>query len=280
MKIQLWLLIFGISATSEAVAQDVAPIRLKPGSLKLEAQWEPVRDTKYGFETKFDLIKELRPAEPRRLHEAESFSAILPTTPTNPGDVWKLEPDVFLPFLKQFHAGARTLLHHDGGTGIGAHGAWACLRAVDEQFLEISFRVHADFLLEGDGGIFNSSWFTPAQFAGRLIVDRANQTVAGFEMSVPDQSANVDINIRQDGGPIADIGRVPVMRLSGGTIPSFGETARQIPEKDSRRLLAEKFYAFARLDWMPLPEARAESVKSGKPIHLLILFGSLPDESC
>ena len=45
-------------------------------------------------------------------------------------------------------------------------------------FAEIVFRIHAEFALE-------EGWFTPSQFAGRLVIDRTQAKVAFFEMSRP-----------------------------------------------------------------------------------------------
>jgi len=44
--------------------------------------------------------------------------------------------------------------------------------------------------------------------------------------------------------------------------------------------LAERFYPFAAIDWLELPAALAASRATGKPMHVVLLFGSLLDESC
>ena len=50
------------------------------------------------------------------------------------------------------------------------YGLWACLRAYNDKFADIVFRIHAEFKFE-DG------WFTPSQFAGHLVIDRIKERV-------------------------------------------------------------------------------------------------------
>lgn len=273
-----------------AAAQDAAPdgpardgpatLALGEGSLELRAAWETLTDTVYGFEQR-PLVRDLRPAVERARYDAARFRPLLPAGPVAVGDTWRIDVDSMLPFLRQLHAGATGELHHDGGFGLGAHGAFACLAALDEGFAEIRLRVHADFLIDGDGGRPTSSWFTPAQFAGRFAIDRRRSTVVAFELAVPQQGANVDVNVADGkGGVSADIGRVPRMELRGGAFPELAATAARLAPEAAADLLARQFYPFAALDWLDLPAARAESRATGKPLHVIALFGSLMDESC
>jgi hypothetical protein len=193
--------------------------------------------------------------------------------------VWRLDPADALPFLRQLHPGATHLLHHDGGLGVGAHGAWACLRSLGERHAEVLFRVHADFRIAGEGDSRGSSWFTPAQFRGHMVIDRERGAVVHFRLGVPDQSANVDVNLADDDGVSADIGRVPRMELVGGELPELTPSA-SLSVEQAERLLERRFYPFAEIEWLDLADARAESLASGKPLHVLALFGSLTDESC
>ncbi|HEX6810060.1 MAG TPA: hypothetical protein VF384_00430 [Planctomycetota bacterium] len=272
--LSLWL------AAAAANAQD-APAwpPLREGALELTAHWEPLTDTTYGFE-KRDLVRGLAPAKVRASHEAAAFRGFLPPAEVAVGDSWKIDAATVLPFLRQLHAGATIDLHHDRGMGIGARGAWGCLRVLDESCAEIVLRAHADFLIDGDGTPDKSSWFTPAMFRGRLWIDRRTGRVEAFELAVPKSRANVDLNVATADGVICDIGCVPKLQVAGGTFPEIPAGARSIGERDADRILERRFYPFAELDWLALPEARAASVASGRPLHVVLLFGSLLDESC
>lgn len=113
-----------------------------------------------------------------------------------------------------------------------------------------------------------------------MVLDRKRAAVVAFELAVPPQSANVDVNIAVGEGISADIGRVPRMSLTGGSFPTYAANAAQLPERAAQDLLARKFYPFAELEWLDLAAARAASLATGKPLHVVALFGSLMDESC
>jgi len=266
----------GLPATQDT------PVRLTlaEGSLELEAHWERLTDTVYRFEERFHLVRDLAPAVARATYRAEHFRPFLPEGPVAVGDTWRIDPNDALPFLRQLHAGATSELHHDGGSGVAAHGAWACLRALDAAHAEVALRVHADFLIAGDGERETSSWFTPAQFRGRMVIDRARAAVVGFELGVPAQSANVDVNIADGEGIVADIGRVPRMEVRGGRFPAYAGEAKQLAQREAERVLERKFYPLAELEWLELPAARAQSLATCRPLHVVALFGSLFGESC
>lgn len=259
-----------------------APVRveIEGGSVVMRATWKPLCDTVYGFEKRYPWIAELRPAATQRRYEAAQMRAMLPGRALELGDVWKLDARELMPFLRQLHEGATPEMHHGAGfPGIAAPGAWACLRAVSSTHVEILLRVHADFLLEGDGGAA-SSWMTPAQFEGRLWIDRQQARVAGFVLALPDRSANVDLNVKQKRGFSADIGRIPCMELrSLGELPQGGFD-REITLDEARGKLRAKFYPLARIAWHSLEDAWKRVQATKKPLHVVALFGSLDDESC
>jgi hypothetical protein len=226
-------------------------------------------------------VQKLAPAMARQHHDTAAFRVFLPDEPVAVGDTWRVDVREALPLLRQLHAGATDEMHHDtGGFGVAAAGGFACLRALDDEHAEIQLRLHADFRIDGDGTRRGSSWFTPAQFKGRLVIDRRRKTPVAFELGVPQQSANVDVNIATAGGLIADIGRVPRLELRGGMSPVLADDATAIDEQDAAHRLAERFYPFAALDWQDLAAARATSLATNKPLHVIALFGSLLDESC
>ena len=269
-----------LAGTCGLAAQDAGDrLTLREFALELTANWEPLTDTVYKFEQRYPLVRDLAPAKASARYTAEQFRPFLPAAPVAVGETWRIDPAAALPFLRQFHAGATTELHHDHGMGIGAHGGWACLRLASAEYAEVYFRVHADFLLQGDGDA-KSSWFTPGQFRGRMVIDRKRGQLVAFTLDVPAASANVDVNIAEDDGVSCDIGRIPRMELAGGTMPTFPAGTAQISEQDAAQLLARAFYPFAAIPWLDLAAARAESLATGKPLHVIALFGSLLDESC
>lgn len=272
-----------LCASRTARAQETVPLSLSEFSLELRASWEPLVDTVYGFEHKYPQLRALAPAAERASYGAERFRPFLPAALVAVGDSWRVEAAAALPFLRQLHPGATHELHHDFGQGLAAHGAWACLRSLDETHAEVLLRVHAEFRHQGDGKGEPSWWLTPAQFRGRMVIDRRSGQVVAFELRVPEQSANVDVNVSAGEGFIADIGRIPRMELSGGAFPAPAAPAATgtcISEREAEDILARRFYPFAEIEWLDLPAARAESRASGKPLHVLALFGSLTDESC
>jgi hypothetical protein len=268
------------AALSVAAQEQLQPFVLQPPGMTLVATWEKLADSKYNFAEQFALIRDLKPAEESRDWEATAFQPFLPTKPVAVGDTWPVRVDDVIPLLKQFHTGATDALHHDGGTGIGAHGGWACLAHLDQAHAEIRFRLHAEFLIAGDGKPLTSSWFTPAQFRGRIIVDLQRNSATVFELAVPDQTANVDINIAHEDTVVADIGRIPRMELRGGSSAKLATGPGHLSEAETDKLLAEKFYPFAEIGWLGLAEAVQRSRETGKPLHVIALFGSLFDESC
>lgn len=274
------LLVLALSGRPAASAQEEAEELQLPAdfTLEMEAAWEPLTDTVYKFEQQFELVKNLAPAAERRSYAASDFRPLLPPGPVKPGDVWPVDPRDVLVFLRQLHPGATERLHH-GPAGITAPGGWACLRALHPTQAEILLRVHAEFVIDGDGEI-GSSYLTPAQFEGRMVIDRERGVVSAFQLAVPDQSANVDFNIHEDDGVTCDIGRFPRMEVRGGTFEEAPEGGRQIPLEEARDALANRFYPFADVGWMELPDALEESRSTGKPLHVIALFGSLTDESC
>lgn len=275
------------SCFGQAGAQDDATLSLvAEGSVELKASWEPFTDSVYGFGEKFALVRNLKPAQESASYETAAFRPFLPEGAVKLGETWSFDPKEALPFLRQLHPGATDRLHHGWFgqkevPGVAAPGAWACLRALGPRWAEIVVRVHADFLLDGDGTRGSSSWMTPAQFQGRLVIDREKSAVAHFELALPDQSANVDLNIAQDGGIIADIGRIPRLELrSESREPATFQYAEEIRLAVARRAIEREVYPYAAIDWLSLAEALARSKSSGKPLHVIALFGSLMDESC
>lgn len=271
-----------LAATDDSpLVQGPGAIVLRDFELELTARSEPLTDTTYRFEELYPLLGGFAPGTERASYRADAFRPFLPkSAELEVGSVWRIDAKDALPFLRQFHRGATDALHHDLGGGTAAPGGWACLRALDAEHAELLFRVHAEFVLAGDGAPERSTFLTPAQFRGRMAIERASGKVVGFELALPDAPANVDMNVATEHGVLADIGRIPRLELAGGSFPGFASDARQIEVDEAEARLARQFYPFAQVDWLDLAAARAASRASGKPLHVIALFGSLADESC
>lgn len=247
-------------------------------ALELRAAWEPCRTSTYGLFESTPVLRAPAPARERASYGGELFRPFLPSGPVALGEVWAVEKSAVLPFLRQFHAGAALEGHFNGGE---APGTYACLRAVSEQAFEILLRAHAVFEL-ADGVIYK-----PAQFEGRLVVERPSGKLLAFQLALPSRDTNVDVNVPMEyesGGKAvrgfgADIGWVPRMELASGDLPVLG-WREQIPEEDARLALRRSFYTFAALDWLPFEEAVLRAHETEKPLHLVLLFGALDDDSC
>lgn len=273
-------ILFGLAAGPLAAQAPGIELRVTEGTLELDATWLPLIDTVYKIEQRETWLRELAPAAARATYGAEHFRALLPQRAVAVGDVWSINVDALLPFLRQLHPGATGDLHHGGGQGVSAPGAYACLRAFDAGHAEITIRAHVDFMLRGDGQAGETAWFTPAQFAGALTIDTTRGVVQAFSLAVPDQRANVDVNLPLQGHVVADIGRVPKMEVRGGRGHEFGASAQLIPVADAAQRLLRAFYPVAQVEWLDLPVALRTSRETGKPLHVVVLFGSLLDESC
>jgi len=276
-----WLLAALAAAGQDAAKVEVA---LAPdAALTLEAFWEPCRSSKYNLFQETEALRQPRPAEERKRYDAAAFTPLLPVEPFEVGALWSIDAEAIVVFLKQFHPGARAELHHGGGA---APGAWACLRAASPERIEILLRAHAEFELEG--GIT----YTPAQFEGRLLLDRRDRSLISFHLALPDRNTNVDVNVpaefseTRDGqmrpSMAADIGWVPRMELVGGEQVALSPASweRSISDAEARLLLARRFYACAVIDWLPFDEAVLRSRGEERPLHVIVLFGALDDESC
>ena len=217
-------------------------------------------------------LKNLRVAEPEKRYPASVFHAFLPPTAVSIGDLWRVEEEGALTLLRQLHLNPSLDMHINVGD---SHGLWACLRAYNDEFAEIVFRIHAEFVLE-DG------WFTPSQFAGHLVIDRIKERVAFFEMRVPEGPVNYDVNWKRFGGRIAGMGYCSQMELRAEVQGFLGnvEFAKSIPQEAAERTLILRFYKSQQINWV-LPEQVLEMAQvQQKPIHAISIDGPLFNESC
>ena len=232
---------------------------------RTKAQWQEPIDMTWGQWLK---LFNPGPAQPLKHYSTTDFQAFLPPSTANVADVWDLDPEEILPFLHQFHPGATMNLKH------GQNGAKACLRAISSEYADIVFRIHARFIL--DASI--SASLRPAQFAGHLVINRNSGTVCQFELSLSRRNSNVDIGAFRT----ADIGFVPHMALcslSETELKSINwETA--ITEEEVGKKFQNSLYKFFEIEWTPIEDAVERAKASNRPIHAVLLFGVLDDESC
>ena len=270
-------------------------------SVQVQAHWDPIVDAKYNLhqptQNQFARLKsrwaepvdmeyqqalELfnpKPARPLKEYKATDFQTFLPPSRANVGDVWDLDSEGILPFLRQFHPRAKTdfriySTRHGTYGSKGKKGAKACLRALSQEYVDIVFRIHALFILDESC----DARFMPAQFAGRLVIDRIAGNVIGFSLSLPPRNSNVDINAFG----VADIVFVPRMELCALLDSPVHEITWEttITEAEARGRLKSAFYKFAEIKWIPFEKSVELAQATKRPIHALVLFGTLDDESC
>ena len=253
-------------------------------TLQVQAHWEPIADSTFGMHKMFPEHAELfdlSPDQPIKEYGTDAFKAFLPSSIVRVGDVWKLDTNRVVSFLRQFHPGATADL------GYGEEGAFACLRAYSSDYAEVAFRIHAEFTLKSaayqEWQVENDereseARFIPSQFAGTVIVNLKSGTVRVFSLTLPARNTNVDLNAY--GG--ADMVSVPRMELLAAEETNQDEIAwdTAITMEEARRALELKFYKFAEINWLPIDEAVTQAKATNCPIHAILVWGCLDDESC
>ena len=278
------------------MAADFSNVLSSTASVQVQAHWEPIADATYNLHQptreQFDRLKagwpepvnmkweqalELfnsKPVRPLKSYSQTDFQVFLPPLTANVGDIWELDPKGILPFLHQFHPGATTEITISSHRTPKSDGARACLRAISPNYVEIVFRIHAQFVLDA-----SSIRLLPAQFAGQLVLHRKEGAVVAFSLLLPPRNSNVDVNAFR----AADMAFIPRMELSTlSSSTSIHEIAWEtaITEEEARKKLATAFYKFAKIEWTPIEETVELAQATNRPIHALVLFGALDDESC
>ena len=275
---------------------DFSNILSSTTSVQVQAHWDPIADATYNLhqltQEQFDRLKarspesinmeweqalELfnpKPVHPLKNYSQTDFQVFLPPSTANVGDIWELDPKGILPFLRQFHPGATTEITVSSHRTPKSDGAKACLRAISSNYAEIVFRIHAQFTLDAA-----RVRLLPAQFAGRLVLNRKEGVVVEFSLALPPRNSNVDVNAFK-AADMAFIPRMELSTLSSGlsTHDITWETA--ITEEEARKKLATAFYKFAEIEWTPIEDTVELAKGTNRPIHALVLFGALDDESC
>ena len=222
----------------------------------------------------WDELVNLRVAEPEKRYPASVFHAFLPDKAVSIGESWKVEAEGVLTLLRQVHPNPSLDMHINVGD---SRGLWACLRAYNDKFADIVFRIHAEFKLE-DG------WFTPSQFTGHLVIDRIKEKVAFFEMYVPDGPINFDVNWKRNKNASHSIvaGGFCQMELRAGAqdLLENVEFTESILQETAEHALILNFYKSQQINWVPPDQVLEMAQTQQKPIHAISIDGPLMDESC
>ena len=274
---------------------DFSNVLSSTAGVQVQAHWEPIADATYNLhqltQEQFDRLKarwpepvnveweqvlELfnpKPAHPLKNYSQTDFQVFLPPSTANVGDIWELDPKGILPFLCQFHSGATTEITVSSRRTPKSDGAKACLRAISPNYAEIVFRIHAQFVLDASG-----IRLLPSQFAGRLVLNRKERAVVEFSLALPSRNSNVDVNAFR----VADMAFIPRMELATLSSTPVREIAWEtaITEEEARKKLATAFYKFAKIEWTPVEDTVELAKGTNRPIHALVLFRTLDDESC
>ena len=230
----------------------------------------PIEYTQYGFHMEWDELANLRVAEPEKRYPTSVFRDFLPSEAVSAGDLWKIGEGGVLELLRQLHPKPNLDISINSGD---SRGLWACLRAYNDKYAEIVFRIHAEFILE-DGR------FTPSQFAGHLVIDRIKEKVASFKMRVPEGVLNFDVG--RNSTRTIDIGFCPQMELraeSQEVVPDT-EFIESITQEAAKRKLILRFYKSQQINWVSLEEALEMAPAHQKPVHVVSIDGPLADEAC
>ncbi|MXV73353.1 hypothetical protein F4Z99_03630 [Candidatus Poribacteria bacterium] len=233
----------------------------------------PVEESLSDNFKQWDELVNLRVAEPEKQHPASVFQAFLPNKPVSVGDLWVPDMIRVVTLLRQLHPNPNFFLHINSGDSFGL---WACLRAYNDQYADIVFRIHAEFKLK-DG------WFTPSQFTGHLVIDRNKEKVAFFEMYVPKGVINFDVNWKRGkGSMVTSTGFCSKMELRAGTqdLLENVEFTTSITQEAAERALILRFYKSQQINWVPLVQVLEIAQAQQKPIHVISIDGPLADESC
>ena len=234
----------------------------------------PIEYTQYNFHVEWDELANFRVAEPEKQYPASVFQSFLPSEPVSVGECWQIEEEGALTLLRQLHPNPSLDLHINNGD---SYGLWACLRAYNDEFAEILFRIHAEFVME-------NGWFTPSQFAGHLIIDRFQETVVSFKMRVPETTLNFDAGWKAPAHPggAAEIGFCPRVELYTETssVPQDTTFTASVTETVARHALILRFYKAQQINWVSFEEALEIAPTQQKPIHAISIDGPLADEAC
>ncbi len=236
----------------------------------------PIEHTLSNFHVEWEALANLRVTEPEKQYPTSIFQSFLPPEPASVSECWQIEEAGVTELLRQLHPNPKLIkIHIDTDD---PRGLWGCLRAYNDKFADITFRIHAAFDFE-DGTL------TPSQFKGNLIIDRSENKVTFFKMYVPEGTVNLDITwkkYKDDPYRSTDAGLCPQMELRSGIEDEMqnADFTEAITQKEAEQALILRFYEIAQINWVPPEEAVELAEEQMKLIHVISIDGPLLDESC
>jgi hypothetical protein len=235
----------------------------------------------------YAIFRDAKPAKPTRTYTERELSAFLPEKIETVGQIWAMDPDRVAAVLEQFHPNVSMHLKAKGRRG-GPDGAFGMLRATSPDYLDVVWRIHAEFNLtpkEFQRHLLPVKlWYTPAYFTGHMLVNRKAGTVDYFRLGVPvDKSLNIHLTVFQEPyGENHDIVRVEQMELVGGDGNLLNDLKwdRSVELAQANARLTNQFYKFNDIAWVPPDKALAAAKEKHKPILAMVLWGAIDDQSC
>ncbi|OWF41177.1 Selenoprotein N [Mizuhopecten yessoensis] len=187
-------------------------------------------------------------------------------------------------------------------------GAVACVRAFNDEYVDIAFRIHGEFQLNEPP--FYPFWYTPGQFTGSLVMSRDRKKIVHFHMYVPTEN-KLNIDMEWLNGPLegenmeVDIGFQPQMEVTI-TAPSVPLTSENLYQKDlevpvdlsmedkvkdikwtgeitmteARKNMEVKMYPFKQVEYFNFTNSFEKAKEERKLVHSILLWGALDDQSC
>lgn len=275
---------------------DAHPLFHHPDTVRVTADWgfdrHQERDPAFLFFVPPEiqrLFLELETATPMHVYQEQEFSCFLPANiPDAVGQMWSIDPNRVMVFLKQFHNSPSMRLVAKGRRA-GPDGAFAILRAVSPTHLDIHFRIHAEFDVLPKEWRTNrplpEAWYSPSCFRGRLVINRETGKIEFFSLGVPTDHAN-NVHITYSAGAIHKGAhgwmRVNSMELTGGDRERADRLnwVDQIESAEAFERLTKVFYKFKNIDWVPFEKAQEIARVQRKPIFTVVVFGALDNQSC
>ncbi len=244
-------------------------------SIIVKGNIAPITLTQNGFHEEWEVLSNFRIAAPEKEYTVSTFQSFLPNESVSVADVWKIDEAGVMELLRQIHPNPNLKMSIDAGD---SSGLWGCLRAYNDKFADIQFRLHAEFM-------FDDGRFTPSLFTGNLIIDRVHQKVNYFKMYVPEGTVNFDVAWRKYPDKpysIIDSGFCSQMELQSDhpNILKDIEFTESISQDEANKKLMRCFYKFEEINWVSFDEAIESAVTQQKPIHVISIDGPLKDESC
>lgn len=267
----------------------VHPLLHGQTKLELTAHWVPFGNGRFNSEMLVpdvcNIFLELKPAAKQRTYTERDFSAFLPEKLAAAGQVWSLDPNKVANMLRQFHDSPSMHLTAIGRR-VGPDGAFAVLRAVSPSYLDIAFRIHAEFdVSPKQSAHLGQFCYTPSYFSGQMIVNRETGTVEYFRLGLPtDKTLNAHFTHNSTKlGDGHEIVRVDRMELLGGNSELAAKDIaweESISYDAAHQQLQRVFYKFMEINWLPFDQIMAAARHENKPILAMVLWGALDDQSC